>query len=89
MEASYETLVAHTCEALGIARSVVRDRALPLCREPAELVPVGHDIAGRESRLAPTAAAAWHPMRAAAESDGIVLQLVSAFRSLRLASRST
>lgn len=53
-----------------------------IIREAEELVSVGMDIYGREQRLAPGAAKAWEAMRAAAEHDGDVLQLVSAFRSV-------
>jgi len=50
--------------------------------EASELVSVGLDIYGRDQRLTPSAAAAWNEMRAAAEKDGEILQLVSAFRSV-------
>ncbi|MGH7977662.1 MAG: M15 family metallopeptidase [Limisphaerales bacterium] len=50
--------------------------------EAAELVPVGFDIYGREQKLAPNAAAAWQKLKSAAEADGIILLLVSAFRSV-------
>jgi D-alanyl-D-alanine carboxypeptidase len=44
-------------------------------------VSVGADIYGRDQRLTPQAAAAWTTMRTAAEQEGEILQLVSAFRS--------
>jgi zinc D-Ala-D-Ala carboxypeptidase len=50
--------------------------------EAAELVSVGLDIHGREQRLTPEAAKAWSEMKTAAEKDGEILQLVSAFRSV-------
>ena len=50
--------------------------------EVTELVSVGVDIYGREQRLSPEAAAAWKEMRTAAEKEGEILQLVSAFRSV-------
>jgi len=50
--------------------------------EATELVSVGVDIYGREQRLSPEAAAAWKEMRTAAEKEGEILQLVSAFRSV-------
>ena len=53
-----------------------------LFNEARELVSVGLDIQGREQRLTPEAAKAWIEMKAAAEKDGEVLQLVSAFRSV-------
>jgi D-alanyl-D-alanine carboxypeptidase len=53
-----------------------------LFSEATELVSVGLDIQGREQRLTPGAAAAWNEMKMAAEKDGEILQLVSAFRSV-------
>ena len=53
-----------------------------LVREATQLVSVGADIYGREQKLTPEAAAAWHSMKTAAEKDGQTLQLVSAFRSV-------
>lgn len=50
--------------------------------EATELVPIGCDIYGREQKLAPKAAIAWHEMRSAAENEEIVLLMVSAFRSV-------
>ena len=50
--------------------------------EATELVSAGVDIYGREQRLTPEAAKAWAEMKAAAEKDGEILQLVSAFRSV-------
>jgi D-alanyl-D-alanine carboxypeptidase len=51
-------------------------------QEARRLVPVGTDLFGREQKLAPAAARAWHAMLHAAAADGIELQLVSAFRSV-------
>ncbi|HLX69916.1 MAG TPA: M15 family metallopeptidase [Verrucomicrobiae bacterium] len=51
-------------------------------REAVQLISVGADIYGREQKLTPQAAAAWQSMKAAAENDGQILQLVSAFRSV-------
>src|SRR6185312_7079868 len=50
--------------------------------EATELVSVGLDIHEREQRLTPEAAKAWNEMKATAERDGEILQLVSAFRSV-------
>ena len=50
--------------------------------EADELVSVGVDIHGREQRLTAGAAEAWNGMKAAAEREGVLLQLVSAFRSV-------
>jgi len=46
------------------------------------LVSVGLDIYGRDQRLTPPVAATWNAMKTAAEQNGVMLQLVSAFRSV-------
>ena len=67
---------------LGISADLIEARNLPLCAEPEalEVAEVGDD--GREYRLTPAAAAAWRKMKAAAAADGVVLKLISAFRSV-------
>lgn len=67
---------------LGISTDLVEARRLPLCAEPEalELAEIGDD--GREYRLTPDAAAAWRQMKAAAAAEGVVLRLISAFRSI-------
>jgi D-alanyl-D-alanine carboxypeptidase len=69
--------------ALGIPRDYASRRALPPQPEARGLVVVGPDIYDREQRLLAPAAAAWHAMVAAAARDGVELQLVSAYRSVR------
>ena len=56
--------------------------SLRLFAEAAELVSVGTDIYGREQRLTLATAGAWMNMHSAAEKDGEILQLISAFRSV-------
>jgi D-alanyl-D-alanine carboxypeptidase len=67
---------------LGISTELIETRGLPLCAEPhaLEIAEVGDD--GREYRLTPTAATAWRTMKAAAAAEGVVLKLISAFRSI-------
>ena len=67
---------------LDIPEDLIRTRSLPLCPEAEALVvaEIGDD--GREHRLAPDAAAAWQGMRAAAQTDGVVIRIASAFRSI-------
>ncbi len=50
--------------------------------EATQLVSIGPDIYGRDQKLTPNAAKAWQEMKFAAESERILLQLVSAFRSI-------
>ena len=68
--------------ALGVPRDYARRHALRLQREPAALVCIGTDIYYREQWLAPRATSALARLRDAAASDGITLQIVSAFRSI-------
>jgi zinc D-Ala-D-Ala carboxypeptidase len=68
--------------ALDIPEDLIRTRSLLLCPEAEHLVvaEVGDD--GREHRLAPDAATAWQSMCAAAQADGVVIRIASAFRSI-------
>lgn len=74
--------VAQAWAALGIPVDSVLQRALPLWDEAAELAWADLGPDGRDKFLAPDAAQAWRQMKAAAQADGVQLQLVSAFRSL-------
>ena len=69
-------------EELGIARELLARRGLRICDEARELVvaEVGED--GREHLLIPAAADAWRQLREAARSDGVILTIASAFRSV-------
>ena len=78
-EANYNQRVAQTLRELGISANAIDRPPFP---EPTELVSVGLDIYGREQRLTPKAADAWRALQQAAQHDGIILLLVSAFRSL-------
>jgi D-alanyl-D-alanine carboxypeptidase len=79
---SYAARVARCLEELGIPAAYAAGRGLPMHPEAAHLAPVGVDIYGRDRQLTPRAAAAWSGMQSAAERDGVVLLLVSAFRGL-------
>lgn len=67
---------------LGITPDRITRKKLTLQVEAIDLVvaEVGED--GREHRLTPAAAAAWQSMRTAALVEGIVLKIISAFRSV-------
>ena len=67
---------------LGIPEDYGKRTGLKPCVEATELVSIGADLLGREQRLAPRAAEAWRRMQAAAEQDGVQLQVVSGFRSV-------
>src|SRR5436309_1104193 len=81
MKTLTQELITRTLEELGIPASYGADRGMPIYEEAEDLVSVGLDIAGRERWLRPAAAAGWRQMRAKAESDGVTLLLMSAFRS--------
>jgi len=67
---------------LGISADYASRRALTPQPEARALESIGPDIYQREQQLLPAAAAAWRGMTAAAEQDGVEIQLVSAFRSV-------
>ena len=67
---------------LGIPADYPGRTGLPLQPEARRLVPIGRDIYRREQRLLRAAAGPWRAMVDAARTDGIELQLVSAFRSV-------
>lgn len=73
--------ILREAHALGIPSDYGRSRGLAIVREPHALACIGEDIHARTQWLAPRAARALARMRAAAASDAVELQLVSAFRS--------
>lgn len=79
---SLNAIVLHWFNALGIPHDYGQRHQLSLCEESKTLVPIGHDVFERPQSMAPVAASAWQMMQASAEQDGVVLQVVSAFRSI-------
>ncbi|NOY71127.1 MAG: D-alanyl-D-alanine carboxypeptidase family protein [Gammaproteobacteria bacterium] len=67
---------------LGIPEDYECNYGLSLQREEYELLEIGNDIYGRLQRLAPAAANAWKEMKYQAEKEGIILNVVSAFRAV-------
>jgi D-alanyl-D-alanine carboxypeptidase len=78
----YGNRVSAVLDSLGILPELITARSLVLCEEAGDLVTVEIDGNAREHRLVPAAAIAWRGMRAAALSDDITLEIVSAFRSV-------
>ncbi len=66
----------------GIPFNYGRQRRLMMQEEARELATIGTDILGREQMLHPMSAMAWYELRNAAESDGVTLQVASAYRSV-------
>jgi D-alanyl-D-alanine carboxypeptidase len=67
---------------LGISADLLSGRRLPLHADPPTCVLVQRDADGREHLLTPEAAAAWAAMLAAAASEGVAMELLSAYRSV-------
>ena len=66
---------------LGIPADYGADGSLPYYAEASELVDVGPNLIGRMQQLTPAAARCWSEMVSAARDDGLVLMVVSAYRS--------
>jgi len=79
---SFGRKIAALQKQLGIPEDYAVLHKLALQPECSHTVSIGKDIFGREQIMSPTAAGAWFDMQAAAASNGIELQAVSAFRSV-------
>src|SRR5213075_1963573 len=67
---------------LAISTDLIAARSLVLHPEARKLVVAATGDDGSEYLLAPTAAAKWREMSAAALTDGVVLKIGSAFRNV-------
>jgi len=67
---------------LGIKGNYSKKRQIPAQMEASRLVSIGPDVFQREQRMTPEAASAWNAMKAAAAKDAVLLQVVSAYRSV-------
>ena len=72
---------------LGIPEDYGLDGTRPLFEEAADLVDVGPNLVGRMQRLTPVTARRWSEMQAAAAADGVLLLIVSGFRSIEYQAR--
>lgn len=68
-------------ESLGIPTTYHETTKLKCYSTPEVLISIGDDVYGRPQRLEEHAASAWFAMREHANTDGITLQVVSAYRS--------
>jgi D-alanyl-D-alanine carboxypeptidase len=68
--------------ALGVPANHGTSRNLKRVREATSLTFIGADTQGRPQWLTPRAARAWTHMRDAAASNDVMLEIVSAFRSI-------
>lgn len=78
----YKNRISKLHAQLGIPPDYAQSRNLPLQRETRKLTLIGEDIYQREQSMYPGAVEPWLAMRNAAQRDGVVLQPVSAFRSV-------
>lgn len=67
---------------LGISDDLLAKKSLPFYADALELAVAESDADGRDYLLIPAAASAWRAMKHAAHQDGIVIELVSAFRNI-------
>jgi D-alanyl-D-alanine carboxypeptidase len=81
IEGTYQERIKDTLKELAIPETFLGEYRLPLQLECNNLVSIGLDMFDREQRMEPQAASQWHAMSAAARADGIVLLMISAFRS--------
>lgn len=80
--ANFEQEIIELHGALGIPADYPQLRRLVLCAECSQPVSIGADVFDRKQVMAAPAARAWSGMRDQASSDGVELQVVSAFRSV-------
>ncbi len=69
-------------DSLGITSALLACQPLPFYPVAQQVVRVETDAHGREHFLEPDAARAWVALKCAARQDGIVLEIVSAFRTI-------
>lgn len=69
-------------DALGITPAILARKRLPAYQDAPEVVVAETDVGGVAHRLIPEAAIAWRAMKQAAHHEGIVIEIVSAFRDI-------
>ena len=72
---------------LGIPEDYSIDGIPPAFEEAVDLVDVGPNLVGRMQQLTPAAATGWKAMVEAAANDGVVLMIVSGYRSIDYQAR--
>jgi D-alanyl-D-alanine carboxypeptidase len=78
----YRLRIEQAHRMLQIPAQLVAGKRLPLHAEALDLVLAETDADGREYLLTPQAAQAWAALKQAALQDGVILEIVSAFRSI-------
>ena len=72
---------------LGIPGNYGQDGNRPVFEEATDLVEVGPNLVGRMQRLTSATARQWTDMQAAAAGEGVILLIVSGFRSVDYQAR--
>jgi zinc D-Ala-D-Ala carboxypeptidase len=67
---------------LGITQDAIEACPMPVCEECTDLVDAGLDLFDRPQKMTRQTLDAWLTMKAAAQSEGLELNLVSAHRSI-------
>ncbi len=80
---SWQREIFKTLDELGIDQSYGPRHRLDMVPDCQQLVSIGLDAYDREQKMAAEAAEAWQQMQESANNNGVKLQVVSAFRSLR------
>lgn len=70
-------------KSLGIPFSIVDERNLPIFENASELMVIENDSRGSQFYLIPEAGKAWFKLRDAANCDGVIITVVSAYRSFQ------
>lgn len=78
----YQSRINLALDALGIPLELITRKRLPLHPEAQDLVIAEIDQGGREYLLVPEAARAWRDLKHAAQRDRVIMEIVSAFRSI-------
>lgn len=82
MQFSFREKIIKLHKELNIPDDYATQRQLELQYEPVKLVAIENDIFSRPQQLTPAAARGWNKMREAAQKENILLNIVSAFRSV-------
>lgn len=77
-----EDRILKALDALGISIELITSKGLPFYPEARALVVAETDEHGKEYHLIAEAANAWHRLRKQARQDGIIVEIVSAFRNI-------
>lgn len=78
----YRQRIHRELHRLGIPMQWIEDKKLPFYPEARELTVGDFAPDGRECLMTPSTSRAWQSMKKAARDDGIVLEVVSSFRTI-------